>query len=448
MSRQMRDWLGRAASPIRARWRASANPASSARSANPANPASSASSASSANSDSSAEARAGALFAQAVQRDPLPQERLTAIAARLRSHPKRRRAGPPRLVVRLAAGLSLLIVGGALAATATRYFNLPLPFGRPAEPSPRSPSPARRVHVGQSGQPGDGGKMVQAPSGSPAEAVAVSRVVERPEAFTRPRESHVAPGRRISARERPQRPSQLRSPSPSSPPPPPPPSPSSPSPPPSEIVEPAPPLPATEPLEPPDDPSPRAPAQLAPSALPAPPRPAPTALAEESALVMSALTALRRQDDPGRALAILDRYDRRFPRGDLADEAALARVEALVKVKRSEDALALLEARGPIRRGSSQRKLVLMRAELRAASGGCAAALNDLDAVLRGAPPADAVTERALWGRAACRASRGQADSARADLHSYLRLFPSGQFARGARAALEHEGGGLPSPKP
>ena len=165
---------------------------------------------------------------------------------------------------------------------------------------------------------------------------------------------------------------------------------------------------------------------------------------------MSALTALRRDDDAPRALAILDRHDLRFPRGDLADEAALARVEALVKVKRSGDALALLEARGPIRRGSSQRKLALTRAELRAGAGRCAAALDELDALLRGAPPADAVTERALWERAACRASGGQFDSARADLEAYLRLFPSGQFARSARAALDGGGdvGGPRPPKP
>ena len=161
---------------------------------------------------------------------------------------------------------------------------------------------------------------------------------------------------------------------------------------------------------------------------------------------MSALTALRRDEDATRALAILDRHDLRFPRGDLADEAALARVEALVKVKRSDEALALLEARGPARRGDSQRKLSLTRAELRAAAGRCHAALDELDALLRGAPPADAVTERALWGRAACRASGAAFDSARADLETYLRLFPAGQFARGARAALEGTGGGTPRP--
>jgi hypothetical protein len=160
---------------------------------------------------------------------------------------------------------------------------------------------------------------------------------------------------------------------------------------------------------------------------------------------MSALTALRRHDDAALALGILDQHDLRFPRGELAEEATLARVEALVKVKRSGEALALLEARGSAGRGDNQRKLLLTRAELRAAAGHCAAALRDLDDVLRGKPPEDALTERALWGRAACRASGGQPDGARADLEAYLRTFPSGRFAGRASAAL---GGDHPGPRP
>ena len=428
MSRQVRDWLGRAVSPVRQRWRASAG--SSGRPAPPPAPTM---------AERSAEVRAGALFAQAVQRDPLPPERLMAIADRLRSHPQRRRAAPPRLVVRLAAGLSLLIVGGALAATASHYFDLPLPFGRPSHPTSRPPSPARRPHVGHVGHIGplgqlpNAGENVQPSSGSQAEAIPLLPPIQRSAPVASAGAGHVPAGRSVAPREHQRKPALL-----------------SPAPARSETVSEALalPEPPTQPLAPPDDSSPAVPLRPAAPASLAPERRPPASLAEESALVMSALTALRRQDDPGRALAILDRHDSRFPRGDLADEAALARVEALVKMKRSSDALALLEARGPSRRGSSQRKLVLMRAELRAASGRCAAALDDLDALLVGAPPADAVTERALWGRAACRASGGQADAARADLQSYLRLFPSGQFVRDAHAALNGQGRALPPPKP
>ncbi|HEY8923174.1 MAG TPA: tetratricopeptide repeat protein [Polyangia bacterium] len=432
MSREVRDWLGRAVSPVRERWRASST--SSAPSPAPG------AVDDSRRSERSVEERAGELFAYAVQKDPLSPERLTAIAARLGSRAKRRRAAPPRLVVRLAAVLSVLIVGAALAATASRYFDLPLPFGRPAQPSPRSPSRARRppVGVGQigpTGPPGqvavldqtrNAGENVQPASGSSPNAVHVAPPVEQPASATSAGEA-----RSVPARQRLQAPSLV----------PPPPTQPEPSPRPS-------PRSAPQPLAPLDPASAENPSKPTPLAPPAPLGPRPTALAEESALVMSALTALRRQDDPDRALAILDRHDLRFPRGDLADEAAVARVEALMKLKRSHDALALLEARGPIRRGSSQRKLLLTRAELRAASGQCGAALDDLGALLQGAPPVDGVTERALWGRAACRASRAEADLARADLQTYLRLFPTGQFARAARAALDGDGGAPPRPVP
>jgi hypothetical protein len=151
---------------------------------------------------------------------------------------------------------------------------------------------------------------------------------------------------------------------------------------------------------------------------------------------MSALAVLRRQDDASAALALLDEHDRRFPGGDLTGEATLARVEALLRAKRSDEALALLERLGPEIAAGDQRKLLLTRAELRAATGQCAAAIEELDVLLRGEPRADPLTERALWGRAACRAARGDAVLARADLESYLMMFPSGRFAAAARDAL------------
>ena len=40
--------------------------------------------------------------------------------------------------------------------------------------------------------------------------------------------------------------------------------------------------------------------------------------------------AALRKSDPAGALALLDRYDQQFPRGTLAPEATVARIEALV----------------------------------------------------------------------------------------------------------------------
>jgi hypothetical protein len=61
----------------------------------------------------------------------------------------------------------------------------------------------------------------------------------------------------------------------------------------------------------------------------------PAELLAESGLAdeVAALDRARRlaAGDPDRALALLDEYDRRFPRGDLAPEALVLRIEALVR---------------------------------------------------------------------------------------------------------------------
>jgi TolA-binding protein len=51
------------------------------------------------------------------------------------------------------------------------------------------------------------------------------------------------------------------------------------------------------------------------------------------------------------------------------------------------------------------------------------------------APP-DLVTQRALYGRATCRAQQGDWAGARTDLEHYLARFPSGRFAAQAHAAV------------
>jgi hypothetical protein len=70
---------------------------------------------------------------------------------------------------------------------------------------------------------------------------------------------------------------------------------------------------------------------------PAPPAPS---LADEVALLGSAVAQLHRHD-AGAALAILDDYDQRFPAGKLAPEATVARVEATFEVGDAAHARAL-----------------------------------------------------------------------------------------------------------
>ena len=63
---------------------------------------------------------------------------------------------------------------------------------------------------------------------------------------------------------------------------------------------------------------------------PAPEAPAPTkaAPAQETAVVMAAVRALRREHDPARAGLLLDDYLRRYPNGVLAEEALALAIEA------------------------------------------------------------------------------------------------------------------------
>jgi hypothetical protein len=160
-----------------------------------------------------------------------------------------------------------------------------------------------------------------------------------------------------------------------------------------------------------------------------------SALAEESKLLTRALRKLRQDDDAPGALSILDEHDLRFAGAALAPEATLARIEALIKVHRNTDALSRLDGIAPSPIGIG-RDLLIARAELRATAGRCAMAALDFDDLLLGTPAFDAITERALWGRASCRARSADPTGARVDLEAYLSRFPSGRFAGDARTAL------------
>jgi Flp pilus assembly protein TadD len=181
--------------------------------------------------------------------------------------------------------------------------------------------------------------------------------------------------------------------------------------PPAPLVEPA---PRSEPAAPP--------AAAAP--------PTPSALANETALLSAALTRLRHDRDAAGALAALDVYDARAPHGTLRREANVARVDALLMLGRDADALAVLRTL-PLQPRGREQELRVVRGELIAPSS-CAAAVEDFDHVLTGAPPAPLV-ERALHGRATCLTKLGDLEGARRDSLEYLRRFPEGRFAAQAR---------------
>jgi len=166
--------------------------------------------------------------------------------------------------------------------------------------------------------------------------------------------------------------------------------------------------------------------------------PGPTARTQEKPQRTRGIAKLRRENAAGEALAILDEHRAAFgAKGALAQEATAARIEALLRLGRDGEALALLDARALTNKGPS-RELLLARAELRAGKGRNTAALRDFDALLSTGSTSDDLGERALYGRAVCRAKLGDAAGARHDFESYLAILPMGRFAEKARAALEH----------
>jgi len=163
------------------------------------------------------------------------------------------------------------------------------------------------------------------------------------------------------------------------------------------------------------------------------PREAPRA-ATEARLLAGAFRALRAGQDPVAALSALDRYDRAFPRGALAGEARIARVEALMVLGRRAEALALLAAPDGGETPAT-RNVLVMRGELFAEAGQCGSAVRDFERILAAGARDDAEA-RALFGRAACRLRGGDAAAGEGDLRRYLERHPDGAFAAAAREAL------------
>lgn len=170
--------------------------------------------------------------------------------------------------------------------------------------------------------------------------------------------------------------------------------------------------------------------------------PQPSSIALEQALLGDALKLLRDGRDPHAALALLTQHAERFPRGALASEAEMVRIEALLRVGRRDDALSLLDT-APIESLPNRDERLVVRGELRAACGRWQEAKRDFDEMLggRGLPASNAklraLQERALWGRASARSRLGDKEGARSDIELCLHQFPDGQFAEQAASLLK-----------
>jgi len=163
----------------------------------------------------------------------------------------------------------------------------------------------------------------------------------------------------------------------------------------------------------------------------------PSSLAKESRLLARAIAKLRQEGDAEQSLAILDEHRAEFgTSGALLPEANATRIEALLRLGRHSQALALLDSQTLTATGAG-REMLVARAELRADKGRRSSALHDFDLLLHSDAPADSVTERALYGRAACRGKIGNWTGVRQDFERYLATFPDGRFADKARAAMK-----------
>jgi hypothetical protein len=155
----------------------------------------------------------------------------------------------------------------------------------------------------------------------------------------------------------------------------------------------------------------------------------------ETALVALGVRQLRQEHDAAAAVATLSDYKARYPAGAFSVEADLALVDAWLERGQAGQALALLE-RLPIQKGTRGRELLALRAELLARAGRCHEAQADFSSLL-GEAVGDAAEERALVGRAGCRADVGDTTGARDDLARYRERFPNGRFAARLARAIE-----------
>jgi hypothetical protein len=156
-------------------------------------------------------------------------------------------------------------------------------------------------------------------------------------------------------------------------------------------------------------------------------------LGKESRLLARALDQVRTARDYAGALATLAEYDARFPAGVLKREAALARLDALTALGQSDAALELLDSMDTS--GPRASEVLVLRGELRSNAGRQREALADFARALA-TRLARSLRERAIYGRASCRARLGDVAAARSDLEDYLAAFPDGAHAAEVRRRL------------
>jgi hypothetical protein len=143
---------------------------------------------------------------------------------------------------------------------------------------------------------------------------------------------------------------------------------------------------------------------------------------------------LRQHRDGTGALAALDQHKRLFPDGAYAREAAMARVDALLVLRRTGEALAALELLS-LQASGREGELRLIRGELRARTD-CRRALEDFLALQDAVLP-ESLTERVLYGRVVCEARLGHREQLERASRTYLLAFPSGRFAAEVRRRRE-----------
>jgi TolA-binding protein len=194
-----------------------------------------------------------------------------------------------------------------------------------------------------------------------------------------------------------------------------------------------------DPFEPaPTDPAAGRSAEDLPARVSAPARPLPPSVpasgpSQEIHALDGAIALLRRDHDAAAALTAFDAYLERYPHGVLHREARLARLDALLILKRTDEAMAELETLS-LDSGRRSAELQVVRAELRARTN-CLRAEEDFSVALTHSPDT-ALLERILYGRGACRAKSGKVSGAAEDLRRYLERFPTGAHAQWARQWL------------
>ena len=183
-----------------------------------------------------------------------------------------------------------------------------------------------------------------------------------------------------------------------------------------------------------DAPGPRPPADVPIAAPTLPPVAAPEEAPQsdgEAGLVAAAVRHLQLEHDASGALRLLDVHRRKFPAGMLRFEADRLRLDALLQLGRSADALRELDEMSLA--NTKNADLLLERGELRAVHARCADAITDFE-WLASHHPEDAVRERISWARCIC---APDAASRRGLLREYVSDFPHGPHAAEAKRALE-----------